>query len=248
MRIAHVLSLACLVLVLLLVAVLCTVLVVTSRKRRREVAASAGAGDGRDYVSSCSTADPEIQQIEDVLTPEECDEIVEYARGSMSPSRVYDGSSVTVHNTSKRHSEQSWISEHPDVPAVRKLRRFVEAHSGMSASHQELTQVVRYSPGGFFYKHYDACYNTKAYCRHAHSNGGGRLLTYLIYLNDGYEGGHTKFTEVDRTVQPKKGKMLVFRNMTHEGAVVLRSMHSGEPVRKGDKWIANIWVHVHARE
>ena len=47
------------------------------------------------------------------------------------------------------------------------------------------------------------------------------FLSFLIYLNDDFQGGETEFRKIT-TVVPKKGMALVFmHNLRHEGKEVL---------------------------
>jgi len=209
--------------------------------------AAGGTAPNEDFVPSCAVSDPEITELEGVLTAAECAQMIAYAKQRMSPSHVYNGSSKTVMNTSRRVSDQAWIDDVDAVPSLRKFSDFVTRHSGLPSTHHEKLQVVCYKPGGFFHQHYDACYNTKHYCEYALRNGGGRLYTYLLYLNDDYTGGSTAFSKMSRVIRPKQGKVLLFRNMTPDGKVILKSMHGGDKVNHGNKWIATIWVHATPR-
>ena len=42
---------------------------------------------------------------------------------------------------------------------------------------------------------------------------GNRSWTFMVYLNDGMEGGATRFTEFDRAVHPKLGMALLWNNL-----------------------------------
>ena len=54
--------------------------------------------------------------------------------------------------------------------------------------------------------------------------GGVRsMLTLVFYLNDGFEGGATDFPELRRTIEPRRGRALVFQHrVLHEATVVTR--------------------------
>merc|ERR1712224_636110 len=80
---------------------------------------------------------------------------------------------------------------------------------------------------------------------------GMRRYTVLLYLNEGFEGGNTYFGTIDRVFQPEKGAALFFRNLfPEEGGPGARihplSIHEGQPVTAGEKWIANCWVREHS--
>lgn len=71
----------------------------------------------------------------------------------------------------------------------------------------------RYSKGQYFGRHMDAAFSTPTH---------RSLLTVLIYLNDSFEGGATRFPELNVEIKPAEGRALVFQHsVPHEGAEVL---------------------------
>lgn len=64
-----------------------------------------------------------------------------------------------------------------------------------------------------------------------------RIFTFILYLNDGFEGGRTQFhfgNEI-HSVVPEKGKALWFpANQLY--------VHRGEPVTSGEKYLLTGWI------
>jgi predicted 2-oxoglutarate/Fe(II)-dependent dioxygenase YbiX len=78
----------------------------------------------------------------------------------------------------------------------------------------ERFRCYRYKPGQQFKAHYDG-----AFQRDAHECS---LLTLMVYLNDGFEGGDTAFLDFDVTAIPRAGSALLFQHrMLHEGCQVI---------------------------
>jgi len=77
------------------------------------------------------------------------------------------------------------------------------------------------------------------------SRHGHRYMTFIIYLNDGYEGGETDFPNKNIKIKPEKGKGVLFYNTDINGNKLNDSLHAGLPVTKGIKWIANKWIHLY---
>ena len=76
----------------------------------------------------------------------------------------------------------------------------------------ERFRFYRYDPGEQFAPHTDGCFRR--------DNGEESLLTFMIYLNEGCEGGETNFGEV--RIVPKTGMTLIFDHyLLHEGAAVV---------------------------
>jgi prolyl 4-hydroxylase len=67
---------------------------------------------------------------------------------------------------------------------------------------------------------------------------GQRVATVLMYLNDVEEGGTTTFTELNITSPPVKGDAVIFYNCKPNGDPDLQTMHCGDAVLKGTKWLA----------
>ena len=91
--------------------------------------------------------------------------------------------------------------------------------------------IVHYKVDGFYKTHEDSC-------KKFH-----RPITVLLSLNDKYEGGETEFPHLDKKFKLKKGDALVFHNFNTDGTYTKLSQHNGQPVKSGEKWVCNLWVH-----
>ena len=77
----------------------------------------------------------------------------------------------------------------------------------------ERFRCYRYTPGQRFAPHFDG-----AFRRDAREQS---QLTLMVYLNDGFGGGATRFVDDGCAVTPFPGRALLFQHMQlHEGAVV----------------------------
>jgi prolyl 4-hydroxylase len=65
----------------------------------------------------------------------------------------------------------------------------------------------------------------------------------MIYLNDDYSGGETEFPLINKTIYPKTGKAILFKNSDENDYIIFQSLHRGNPIIHGNKWICNIWSH-----
>jgi hypothetical protein len=86
----------------------------------------------------------------------------------------------------------------------------------------ERFRFYRYDAGQRFARHADGCYER--------DNGERSHFTFMVYLNDGFEGGGTAFhqTRPSLLVRPERGKALVFYH---------RQVHEGMPVVTGRKYV-----------
>jgi prolyl 4-hydroxylase len=74
---------------------------------------------------------------------------------------------------------------------------------------------------------------------------GVRLLTFLVYLDDVEDGGGTNFPQLNITVQPKRGRALLWPNVLDEdpNAEEKRTQHQSLPVNKGVKRITTTYIY-----
>jgi prolyl 4-hydroxylase len=199
-------------------------------------------GRTKEHFSVSKVSDPayNIQEIDDFLTHDECNHIIALASNRLIDSKVYS-SKEDVLNTNARISKQAWLKDEDD-PVIAAISKKVSIMSGIPIENQEELQIVSYPTGGFFNPHYDPCDGDREECSRMNGPMGPRVWTYLIYLNDGFDGGETVFPKIEKSVIPKKGKCVIFKSTTPDGAILIESFHGGNPVVSGNKWICNKWV------
>ena len=180
--------------------------------------------------------DPLVYVVENFATDKECDEIVFLATGKLEKAKVVDetGNSI-IH--SARTGSNVFIG-HSETLYVKNLSERIARLVGISLKNAEKMQVVHYGITETYDYHNDGFRDGSK----ALENGGQRIMTALLYLNNVEEGGSTSFKNLKIDVQPQKGKLLVFEtvkrgsNKIHEGA-----LHAGMPVTKGEKYACNFW-------
>lgn len=84
----------------------------------------------------------------------------------------------------------------------------------------ERFRCYRYEPGQRFAPHFDGAYVRSATERSE--------LTLMVYLNDGFDGGTTRFHDLGVEVAPRAGTALVFQH---------RLLHEGCVIRSGTKYV-----------
>ncbi|NBO98893.1 MAG: 2OG-Fe(II) oxygenase [Proteobacteria bacterium] len=178
------------------------------------------------------------------LTHSECDELIRLSESNLQPSKVYSSEEDNTNET-HRKSDQCWLKDQAH-PIIQKISKKAAEICGKPVENGELLQVVRYPEGGFFNPHYDACVGDKTFCERMNSakSGGPRYLTLLVYLNDDFSGGETSFPKLRQTIVPKKGTAIAFYNTDAKGNVLWTSIHGGNPVKLGSKWICNKWIRL----
>ena len=166
--------------------------------------------------------------IKGLLTDEECEYIKSKAEPELEKS-LLDGEMV---DERARKSETAWLGL--DNERIQDIAHRCLKHVGMEdCDNCESLQVLRYKPGGFYKPHQDADvrYTNK------------RKYTFILALNDEYEGGKTIFPNLKKSYKLNKGDALFFDTLDTRGRMNDKALHGGEKVESGEKWICTLWVH-----
>lgn len=183
-----------------------------------------------------------IAEIHQVLTPAECDLFIAYARRKLVTLKVVNKGVVP----GVRNAVGAWVTEplyDNELHDINfKLRYIAHKLVGSPIDNQEDTHVIKYDIGGEYKEHYDFFYpDHLEHAKHL-SRGGQREHSLLVYLNDNYVGGQTRFIVKGIDITPKTGKLLMWSNLNDDGTPDYGSKHAGLPIISGEKWIAVIWV------
>jgi predicted 2-oxoglutarate/Fe(II)-dependent dioxygenase YbiX len=165
-----------------------------------------------------------------VLTKDECAHIKRAALPRLQPSTVGGHHQVNMH---VRQSETAWLGR--EDPVVRKLMDQCLKHVDRPVENCEKLQVLRYRPGGFYKPHYD-CFK---------GGENPRMYTFIVALNDEYDGGATAFPNIKQEYRLNTGDCLLFENLDNYEFMTSKAWHGGKPVSRGEKWVCNLWVHKH---
>ena len=185
--------------------------------------------------------DYDITIIDNFLTEQECDYIVEKARPNLKRSSVM-GKEKSETST-VRTSTNTFLKTKGD-PILENISKRVSEYNGKPVQYQESVQVVHYEPGQKYEHHFDACTDPKKpYCARDAKRGGLRYDTFFVYLNDVIEGGQTDFPVLGKQVNPVKGRAVYWRNLLSDNSTHHpKSKHAGLPPISGEKWGMNIWT------
>ena len=182
----------------------------------------------------------ELQEIPHFLSDEECDELIKMSEPNLFDSMVYGSDNDNVVND-VRISKQVWFRD--ESPLVNKISMNCAKSTKTNKNCQEELQVVRYTEGGFFKPHFDPCEGDEKFCERMNHGSGHRRYTVLVYLNDDFEDGETEFVNLGIKIKPEKGKAVIFKSVDDDGNIIPESRHAGVPVKNGQKWICNKWIH-----
>lgn len=181
-----------------------------------------------------------VKIIKDFFTKEECEYVINLSTPLMKDSKtIVDGKhqkAVTCTN----HATQ--ISTEDDEILNRIYQKASKYLGGIPESHLEYIQCVGYYAGEEYRSHYDAYDTRDPMMQKLVDQGGQRMCTFLVYLNDDFEGGHTYFPVLDLRIKPERGKAIFFYNIDANGAIDKESLHAGLCVTSGVKYACTLWV------
>ncbi len=164
--------------------------------------------------------------IHDFLDPDECQRLIEF-----SEEIGYDEATITTASGGVMIKEVRNNDRviHDDVDLAKRLwdkaKEWILPNwlGRQAVGFNERFRFYRYDPGQKFAAHSDGHY--------LRENGEKSQLTFMIYLNGGFEGGATRFLKPKKkwlTVTPSEGKALVFAHQL---------VHEGQEVTEGRKYV-----------
>jgi prolyl 4-hydroxylase len=185
---------------------------------------------------------PRIVVIERFASAEECQWLIgRAASGGLQRAKVYRSSSTAQVAETRTNREMSFTIFNADV-VLSLIRDRIAAAAGTAVSHFEIAKLLHYSPGEQFALHADFIEARTPELARELAARGQRSATFLIYLNDGYEGGATQFPRLSWQYRGGRGDALLFSNVDANGAPDYDTIHAGMPPASGEKWVLSQWV------
>ena len=175
--------------------------------------------------------EPLIVVLGNVLSNEECDELIRLSKDKMERSKI--GKTREVNEL--RTSSSMFLEESENVVVARVEKR-ISSIMNIPIEHGEGIQILQYAPGQEYKAHHDFFSSTT---KVANNN---RISTLIMYLNDVELGGETFFPKLNFSVSPKKGMAVYFEYFYTDQHLNDLTLHGGAPVITGEKWIATQWI------
>jgi prolyl 4-hydroxylase len=188
---------------------------------------------------------PQVIVFANVLSPEECDEVIERSRHRLKRSTIVDPATGQEDVIRNRTSEGIWYQRGEDA-FIERLDQRIASLMNWPVENGEGLQILHYGPTGEYRPHFDYFPPDQPGSTVHTARGGQRVATLVIYLNDVPDGGETIFPEAGLSVAAKQGGAVYFRYMNGQRQLDPLTLHGGAPVRAGDKWIMTKWMRERA--
>lgn len=190
-------------------------------------------GDPKEDIASIRERVPSlIWEIPSFLTSAEARYLTSLALPRMQPSVVvHPATGELVFDPVRRSSAAAFpfLAENPVVHAIN--RRIAKA-TDTACEQGEPMQILGYERGQEYRTHSDAIANEP----------NQRILTFLVYLTEDFEGGETSFPKLDLAIRGKVGDALLFSNVDAAGRPEPSMVHAGLPVIRGRKLLLSKWI------
>ena len=190
----------------------------------------------------------EIFRVDGFLTAQECADII----ATINASELTESSTYNVSNPTERIVNADRTSKTCYFGGSNPLIADVESRickmMGINNRHAEQIQGQKYTVGQEFRFHTD--YFDPELLKKDASINGQRTWTFMIYLNDVEEGGHTSFPRAYCSCAPKTGTAIAWNNLYSQASSLNAgdwgrenpfSSHCGMPIIRGEKYILTKW-------
>lgn len=182
---------------------------------------------------------PNMVVLADFLSPQECDLLVKAARPKLSRSLTVavatGGEELNDHRTSN-----GMFFTRGENALVKRIEARIARLLDWPVENGEGLQVLQYRAGAEYKPHYDYFDPAELGSASILRRGGQRVGTLIIYLSTPEQGGATVFPDIGLEIAPQRGKAVFFSyDQPHPSSL---SLHGGEPVLAGEKWIATKWL------
>lgn len=185
---------------------------------------------------------PHVFTVDEFVSRSECAHLMTLADLNFRPARELSADRLSQENL---HFTGSMAALQVDLcdPVVRAVERRVGAAFDLPASHVEPLSVLRYQGGHRYAPHVD--YFDAARLQENLSKGdraGQRVASFLVYLRPAAAGGETHYLTLGKKVQGRERMALCHFNCLPSGEPDPATLHTGEPVQHGEKWLARTTV------
>ena len=196
------------------------------------------AGD-RQVEVLLSLRHPGLVLLGGLLSPEECQALIEAARPRLQRSLTVHTRTGGEERNAHRTSDGMFF-ERGESALLRTIEARLSRLLHWPQENCEPLQVLHYRPGTRYEPHYDYFDPAEPGTPAILQRGGQRRATLVMYLNTPQQGGGTIFPDLGLEVAPRQGNAVFFRyDQPHPTS---RTLHGGAPVLAGEKWVATQWL------
>jgi hypothetical protein len=185
---------------------------------------------------------PRLVAYPDFLDPDTCIGFIQCATPKLVPARVNDARGGGLKIDPMRSNTGAVFSLVDTDVVMQLVRARIAAVAHVEADALEPAEILHYSVGETYRPHVDFFHPALPQFAEEMRTRGQRIRTCLVYLNDDFEGGETEFPKIGVKFRGRRGEALVFHNVGANGAGDMKTLHTGLPPRRGEKWLFSQWI------
>lgn len=183
--------------------------------------------------------DPRIIVFGNVLSHQECDDLIALAQPNLSRSLTVDNETGGEQVNGARTSDGMFFKR-AEFPLIDRVERRLAELVRWPVQNGEGLQVLRYRAGAQYVPHYDYFDPAQPGTPRILARGGQRVGTIIMYLRSPERGGATTFPDIGLEVAPVKGSAVFFSY--DEPTPKSKTLHGGAPATLGEKYVATKWL------
>jgi hypothetical protein len=185
---------------------------------------------------------PLVRSFAEFIPDQACDSLIARARGRLKRALIYDpAQGGDVADQMRTNSVVGFDLMDADVVQI-AIQHRIAAVVGLPVHNLEGPTVLHYEVGQEITNHYDFLNPEMSNYDEEVSRRGERIITFLIYLNDGYGGGETEFPALGVRHKGRRRDGLFFVNALPNGKPDTRMVHAGRPPTSGEKWVFSQFI------
>ena len=181
---------------------------------------------------------PHIFTVDEFVSRGECAHLMTLAGQDLRPAHTLTADILSQENlafTGNMAALQIVLCD----AVVRQVERRVGGVFKLPPSHVEPLSVLRYQDGHRYAPHVD--YFDAARMQENQSKGdrgGQRVASFLVYLRAAEAGGETHYLTLGKKIAGRERMALCHFNCLPSGEPDAATLHTGEAVLRGEKWLA----------
>ncbi|MEC1156019.1 2OG-Fe(II) oxygenase [Cytobacillus horneckiae] len=187
--------------------------------------------EDRDVNILARFEEPLIVILDNVLSDEECNELIKMSKDKMERSKI-----GVIREVNQIRTSDGMFFQENENDTIIKIEKRISSIMNIPVEHGDGIQILKYTPGQEYKAHFDFFSSTNR------ASINNRISTIVIYLNDVEHGGETFFPKLNFSVSPKKGMAVYFEYFYNDKELKEQTLHGGAPVIAGEKWVATQWM------
>ncbi len=176
-----------------------------------------------------------------LLSADECRLLIALARPVLQPSRAIDLETGKPIPLSLRTMSDVTFDPVAEDLSLRMVQQRMATAAGVEFFRAESLRVMRQEAGDEVLPPVGDYLPPGSGHPGSHV-AGNRAHTICVYLNQPEAGGEIQFPAAGFNVKTQTARAVIFDNLQADGSPDLDSQHSALPVKRGEKWLATLWL------